>query len=577
MQLLGLSSAGLAFAGCQRAGEEQPKGEFLAAYPYDAPPKGHFNLLEGVTSAITMGYIFDLIMIPGAMYYWSDKKYEHMLAAPSSKVSDDGKTLEYTVRSGLKWSDGSPITGQDVYDTWLCRTVLAAPAAKYLDHFELTDDMTVTFHIAQPAPLVEYYLLRGRTMPSSLYGELAKEAEPLVKDGVPPTDDVMTKLSSKIAAFRPKEALASGAFNFDYDKVGNGQLRLVRNKNGYRANKVAWDSMVVNNGQVIEVTPLILGNNVDYATYAFPIATDKQFQKNGLTVMRPPTYFGYALYMNFGKHPEFRDKRFRHALAQAIKRDQAGRLALGDSGKAVQLMAGISDLQVPDWMTQADQDKLNRYPFDLDAAATLLAEAGWTQRQDTWYTPEGKQATYDITIANNPDWVDIAGSISDDLDTFGIKLTTRVEAVEQQPLDIDAGKVSFALQTWGNPSNPFPTDAYAVAFLNRNYPAVAPDRGIDFPLRQQTEVVGEIDLEKAVPASGIGASREDLQAAISKVALAFNELLPILPLVERLGNTPVRADALDGMPPEDDPLYLNSIYADNPITFLMYSGQLKPA
>lgn len=578
MQLLGIGSAGAVFAAaCQRSGDEQPSGEFLAAYPYDAPPKGHFNLLEGVSSAITMGYIFDLIMIPGAMYYWSAKKYEHIMAEPSSMLSEDGKTFVYTVRSGLKWSDGSPITGQDVYDTWLCKSILQNAALQYIDRFELTDKMTVTFHIAKPAPLVEYYLLRGRTMPSSLYGELAREAEPLVKAGAPATDPKVTKLSSKIAAFRPKEAIASGAFNFDYDHIGNSQLRLVRNKHGYRADKVAWDSVVVNNGQVIEVTPLILAKSVDYATYAFPIATDKQFQKNGLTVMRPPTYFGYALYLNHGKHPEFRDKRFRHALAQAIKRDQAGRLALGDSGKGVQLMAGMSDLQVPDWLTPSDQEKLNRYPYDLDAAATLLTDAGWSQRQDKWYTPDGERAAYDITIGNNPDWVDIAGSISTDLDGFGIKLTTRVESVEQQPLDLDSGHFSFALQTWGNAGNPFPTDAYTLAFLTHNYPTVAPDRGIDFPLRQHTDVVGDIDLEKAIPDSGIGANRESLQAAISRVALAFNELLPILPLVERYGNTPVRADALAGLPPENDPIYRNSIYADNPITFLMYGGQLKPA
>src|SRR4051794_32435556 len=151
LQLIGLAAGGgTLLTACQGGGgAASGSGQrlFQAGYPYDAPPKGNFNLLPGVPEAITLGYLYDLVLLPGAMYFWDSQKYFYLLADPSSKRSADGTTLTYKVRPGLKWSDGKPVTAQDVYTTWTLQYVLGNPAFNYVDKITKTDSMTVTFHI----------------------------------------------------------------------------------------------------------------------------------------------------------------------------------------------------------------------------------------------------------------------------------------------------------------------------------------------------------------------------------------------------------------------------------------------
>ena len=101
--------------------------------------------------------------------------------------------------------------------------------------------------------------------------------------------------------------------------------------------------------------------------------------------------------------------------------------------------------------------------------------------------------------------------------------------------------------------------------------------GMSFPLKQTTDAVGEIDLEKEVVTSVEGLDVEAQKEKIARVALAFNELLPIIPIWERYGNNPCM-DGLHttGWPPDGDPIYLNSPYTDSFVVLMILNGTLKP-
>ena len=90
----------------QRGRRRQVGGnkEFHGAYPYQLPPKGHFNLAAGVTDGIQQQSPYlDLIYPSGGMYYWADKKWEYMMAE-SSTLDDGGQHLhdEAPVRPDLE-------------------------------------------------------------------------------------------------------------------------------------------------------------------------------------------------------------------------------------------------------------------------------------------------------------------------------------------------------------------------------------------------------------------------------------------------------------------------------------------
>lgn len=570
----------IALTACTGNADPAPTSEtrnFGADQSYDLPPKGNYHTLTGVSGSIptNLGYLRDLILLPGAIYEWDAKEYYYLLADESSGLSEDGTVFEYRVRDGLTWSDGSDVTAQDVYATFALRYPGAHPVFKYVDSIELVDDSTVRFHMPQPAPIAEYWILRERPASAAQYAEVVPEAEKLFAAKAPLDSPEVKALSTKIAELDPEAPVVSGPFNIDVESPTNSQLMLVRNDLGYKADTVGFDTITVYNGSTETITPLVLSGDVNYATDGFPVATTKQFEKEGYQILRPPTYTGPGLYFNYNAYPEFSDERVRQAFAYFLDRDRMGELALGESGKGVRYMAGISDVAVGSWVPEEDQSSLVAYDLDVEKATDLLLEAGWTKDGDTWVTSEGTPAKYDLVFpADYVDWASVGQDLAAQATEFGIQITPVGIDSSQQEVDVQEGRFQLAIQGWGA-SNPFPTDAYIAALFTFNTPTLGEGMGMGFPMVQETESVGTIDLEAEVNASGFG-TEDELKDKTARLALAFNELLPVLPLVERYANNPVVTDKVAGFPAEGDPLYQNSIYSDNFVPIFMYEGMLSP-
>ena len=71
---------------------------------------------------------------------------------------------------------------------------------------------------------------------------------------------------------------------------------------------------------------------------------------------------------------------------------------------------------------------------------------------------------------------------------------------------------------------------------------------------------------------------EAQRADIAVIAKVYNDLLPRIPLWERYGNNSIIEGERSGpWPPDDDPIYQNSPYADGIVTMLMLQGRIGPA
>jgi peptide/nickel transport system substrate-binding protein len=98
---------------------------------------------------------------------------------------------------------------------------------------------------------------------------------------------------------------------------------------------------------------------------------------------------------------------------------------------------------------------------------------------------------------------------------------------------------------------------------------------MNFPLEQETSM-GAMDLGEMTDQAGLGGSIEDQHEIVNSLALAYNELLPQIPLWERYGNNPVPELRITGWPPEGDPVYQNGPYGDPFIVVLLLTGKLQP-
>ncbi|GAA4922748.1 peptide/nickel transport system substrate-binding protein [Stackebrandtia albiflava] len=596
-QIVGLGAVGAAGLGtataCSRADETVPEGErgsFHGAYPYEQPPDGHYNMSGApyapVPRFMLEGPYRDLIVLPSAYYYWNDKKWEYMLAE-SSALDTEAQTFTVTVREGLTWSDGEPLTSKDYMTThwlqWIQRAASWASIAK----IEAPDERTFVATLDSPSAVIERYILRGNIIAShaadesgKTYGDFAEEAAALFADGKDMDSDEGKALGTSLQEFRPVDLIVSGPFTIDPDMITDTEMTLVRNDKGYGADAIKFDKIVVYNGETPAVDPLVQDGSIDYATHGFSPSQERAYQDMGLKILRPPNYSGPGLFINFKALPEMKDVRVRRAIAHAINRDDNGTVALADSGVAVQYMVGFSDIQVPDWLSQEDIGKLNKYEYDQDKAAELLEEAGWTKEGDQWLKPDGEPAEYSIKYPGDyADWAASGDNAAEQLSAFGIKLTPNPMDFEQYIQEVDLGEFEIAIQVWGSSQHPHPHFAFVADLFTHNTPIaqnIGGD-GIAFDLNVETEAFGKLDLQEVVNAAGSGLDEAEQKANVTKAAVAFNELLPIIPMFERYGNNPCKEGGrVKAFPAEDDPILENSAYADNPIILLMITGKLEP-
>jgi peptide/nickel transport system substrate-binding protein len=551
-----------------------PGGVFAGAYPYQVPPVGHFNAYatNGIPQGI--GIYQSLIQPPLAMYYWADGSWMPLLAT-DWEVDAEAATLTVNLREGVQWSNGDDFTAEDVIVTFNCRRLAKGTVWRFLDNVEAMDDYTVVFHMSEPSTVVERYVIRNEAIKDrATYGEWSDRLQALVDQGLDSDSDEWNALLQEFNEFRPESVNATGPYNIDIPTINEARMTLLKNETSWLADTVKFDKVYLYNGETPTVTPIVLAQQVDYATHGFPPATERAFQDAGVRIIRPPIYSGPALFFNHTIYP-FNVKEVRQALAYAVDRNENGVVSLGDSGKAVQYMAGFSDNIVPLWID--DTTALNTYEYDPGMATSMLEELGFTKGGDgVWVTDEGDRMEYELTApAEYADWSAAAENLAEQLTGFGIPTSFRGVQFQQHPIDVNQGNFELAIRAWGS-GNPHPHFSFVADLYTHNIEA-AEGPGMSFAMVQPTDCCGEFDFETNIDNQTVGLDMEAQKAMVAETALAFNELLPIIPLWERYGNNP----AMDGLhtcgwPPDGDPIYANSPYADSFTVMMILDGTLYP-
>jgi len=563
--------------------------EFHPAYPWSPPPAGHFNTY--LTNGMALG-IYQGLMEPPLFYYkWADGTWIPEAGADWSWKDDT--TLEVHLIKDAKWSDGHPFTSADVISSFNIERLLNRTSWSFLKEVKAVDDGTVDFVLNEPSNIVPRYVLRDAYITSStVYGDFSKKTADLVAAGKTPEDQEWKDLREQFNQYRPDDMVVLGPYKIDKSSITESTMILNKVPTSWWADKVKFDKMVNYNGETPVITPLVLSGDVDYATHGFPPATDLQFQSQGYRIIRPPVYQGPVIGFNMKVHP-FEMKEFRQAIAYAIDRTQNGKVAFGQSGVPVKYMMGMSDNFADLWLTPDVISKLNHYDLDKAKAEQILAGIGFKRDTDgVWLDDTGKRMEFEFLFqAEYADWSGAAKNACEQLTAFGIKCTGRSITYTQFDTEVWNGNFQMASLYFGlgRPHPHFSYD-YDFRYYNNQFGGTSgagggagggagdvTKPGIYFDLKQHTDSVGDVDLGALTDQSGEGADIDAQKAIIGKLALAYNELLPGVPLWERYGNNPVPSHFATGWLPDSDPIYKNSPYADSFVVIMILDGTLKPA
>ena len=307
-------------------------------------------------------------------------------------IADDGLSVTVNLRDDMTWSDGTPITAEDVYFSWEAMqqgqavglSSSYATAAETLTSAEVIDPQTIVFGVDTPNCEVMRQVALVSPLPAHAYGYVRGEDFDWGSMIDHPFDDAPTVTSGPFNFERvePGTAVYLSA-NPDYDAPDATAGHTIPNSWVYvdtpDENVMIERFLAFQPGDInFVVEPgggfdQILSSNAQSFQapgrvwhYVALNLADPNNPQNGLDEDGNP--------IDQGHHPIFGDVRVRQALQNAINIDEIinGPLA----GYATAMVSST----IPTAYTI--DSTLERRPFDLDAARALLDEAGWKSTGD---------------------------------------------------------------------------------------------------------------------------------------------------------------------------------------------------
>ncbi len=313
-----------------------------------------FNVFEGLMKPTPEGDLIPAVA----------EKYE---------ISDDQLTYTFTIRDGIKFHNGDPVTAEDVGESLArCKNggdgIFEVEAFSNIQHMETADSRSISITLGEPDSEFLSYLTAA-VLPAGYDGQ----------DTAP---------------------VGTGPFKF-VSRAAQDNIVLER-FDDYWGEKAYLDKVTY---KIIENADSILMSLQSGAVDLFAHLTSTQVAQLGddFNIEEGTMNLVQAMYLNNAVAP-FDDVRVRQALCYAIDRQQILDLAFDGYGSL------IGSSMYPAFGKYFDDALTNYYTYDVEKAKALLADAGY---------PDGFAMT--ITVPSNyQPHLDTAQVIVEQLKQVGI-------------------------------------------------------------------------------------------------------------------------------------------------------------
>ncbi|MFC4003333.1 ABC transporter substrate-binding protein [Prauserella oleivorans] len=360
--------------------------------------------------------------------------------------SPDKLTWTFTIRDGMTWSDGKPVTAKDAAFTF--NRILTDPKAaeangSYVENFEKVtapDERTLVIKTKQPQASMT--ALDVPIVPEHIWSGISDMTDPKT-DSV----DVVGVGSGPflISEYRPNEIVRLTA-NPDYWRGAPevDELQFVKFENADAA--VA----ALRNGEVDFVNRLTKAQ-FDSLKGVEGIETNQASGRRYRELLMNPGAKNIDGQPIGDGHPALRDVRVRKAVAKAIDPRVLVDKVLGGYGE---LPGGLVPPIYADFHYQPPQDA--KYTFDPAAANRELDAAGYRRGPDgIRVSPDRRPLEFRLTARSSEDFglrasEYIAGWLGD----IGIKVTKNLVSDNEVDETTSSGHYDLALSGWG--TNPDP-------------------------------------------------------------------------------------------------------------------------
>jgi len=356
--------------------------------------------------------------------------------AESWAYSEDGLTLTFTLRDGLAWHDGEPVTARDVAFTYgLMQSDDFPGPAELIPLWQsvtitVIDDRHIQFTLAQPyAPFIEA-TTRG-ILPAHLLGDI----EPADLDSI---------------AFNAAP-IGTGPFMVQpgQDWQQSGRLRLTPNPVDWREGTLLSDIEFRFFATADELLAAFRNGEIHAANNLPPTLAPDVLTAEGARLFSSPAQRYTALFFNLGDTgtPAVRSKEVRQALAYGLDRSALIASVLNGQGVAFE-----GPYLPGSWA--ARPGLMTAYSYQPETAAALLDTAGWPFGDGGRFR-DGGLLTLRLVAVDQPESRAVAQEIARQWAALGIDTpVTLLSDAESLRAALDSGEFDVALLDVVPPADP---------------------------------------------------------------------------------------------------------------------------
>jgi len=357
-----------------------------------------FNPYNGSVNGQSFGALYEPLVYDNLL---NDKKTPWL--ASDYQCSTDNKTLTFTIRSGVKWTDGQPFTAADVVFSFAL--LKQHPEADLQSDWQVIQsviqqgDDKVAFTFNQSA-VPNFYQIAGQTaiVPQHIWSAFKDPAAQVVKDPVGTGPFTMSACTGQNITYKRNPNYWQKGLPY-LDTVNYPAFLDNDPANAFlAAGQAQWGGQFIPN-----IDTYYVGKDPKNNHYWFPPIDNINVWFN--TTLAP-----------------LNNKAVRQAIAYSIDRpsvSQKGEFGYEPPGNQTGVLSPTFD----SWIDKAQADTYG-YKFDVAKAQGLLQQAGFTKGSSgIFQDSSGKKLSLSIiNIAGYTDWVASVQVIQDNLKQVGIEL-----------------------------------------------------------------------------------------------------------------------------------------------------------
>jgi len=340
--------------------------------------------------------------------------------ASSYKWGNHNKTLTFTMRPGVKWSDGKPLTAADVVFTYQLikkYSALDLNAAWSVLKSVKQNGNKVVFDFKTAAVPYFYYIASQTPI-------VAKHIWSSVKNPV---------------TYKDAHPVGSGPYTMS--SCSPQVMKYSKNPNYWQKGKPTIDTVYypafTSNDPANQQ---LASGQAQWGSQFIPNIQKYYISKSSDNHYWFPPLANVSVFFNL-KDPILKNLAVRKAMAYAIDRSKVSQI--GEYG--YEPPSNQTGVVTPTFSSWLDQNLAKKITYNPSKAISTLQNAGFKKKGDTFYTPDGKPLSFTIlNIGGYSDWVASVQVIQQQLKAVGIKITPQNLSSTTYDNDVYTGKFQLA-------------------------------------------------------------------------------------------------------------------------------------